>query len=69
LSVEQIELSSASEAKRNWVRIRRAERVELARKRQAARIFAIGEYPSSAAKKSNSYELDFFICADRHNII
>jgi len=20
-------------------------------------------------KKSNSYELDFFICADRHNIV
>ena len=29
----------------------------------------LGSNPSSAAKKSNSHELDFFICADRHNIV
>ncbi|MBR2926414.1 MAG: hypothetical protein IKC31_02410, partial [Clostridia bacterium] len=43
-------------AKRRGMRFAypRAERVELARKRQAVGIFAEGEYPSAAAKKRQS---------------
>ncbi|MBO5907920.1 MAG: hypothetical protein J6Q85_07215 [Clostridia bacterium] len=54
---------------KTWVRIPRPKIDKLACQAQGVGIFATSEYSSSAAKKSNSKELDFFICATRHNII